>query len=90
MIILFGTRHKFEEIAPLDAPCPRCSYEPIEFGYIKEKFTLYFIPVFTISKKYALHCPKCGGQFELKPDVGEQIHHDLAQGKRKRKRDDPY
>ena len=88
MIILFGTRHKFEEIDLLDEPCPRCGYEPIEFGYIKEKFTLYFIPIFTVSKKYALHCPKCGGQFQLKDEVGEQILHDIE--KPKRKRDDLY
>lgn len=88
MIILFGTRQKFEEIDLLDEPCPRCYYEPIEFGYLKEKFTLYLIPVFTISKKYALHCPKCGGQFELDDDIGEEILHDI--GRAKRKRDDSY
>jgi hypothetical protein len=88
VIIFFGTRHKFEEISLIDEPCPRCDYEPVEFGYIKDKFTLYFIPLFTISKKYALHCPKCGGQFVLNPDVGEQIHEDIAY--EKSKRDEPY
>lgn len=87
MIILFGTRHKFEEIALLNEPCPRCHYEPIEFGYIKEKFTLYFIPIFTMSKKYALHCPKCGGQFTLKPEIGEEIQRDIARGKKKKRGD---
>jgi hypothetical protein len=90
-MIIMGSRNQFERIANIDSPCPRCSYTPIEFGYVKKKFTVYFIPTFTISKDYGLHCPRCDEKLVLNQDVGEQIYDDIVYGKpkRKNKRDDP-
>ena len=91
-MIIMGSKNQFERITDIDSPCPRCSYAPVEFGYLKKKFTVYFIPTFTMSKEYGLHCPSCDGKFVLNQDVGEQIHDDIVheKPKRKSKRDDSY
>ncbi len=77
MILIFGTRAYFEELATLRFACSYCRVEAPQRVYRRvNRFSLFFIPLFTISRKHFLECSNCGGTTEL---TEEQANQAVAQ-----------
>ena len=61
MLVIFGIKRYVERLAVLTLTCPNCgttSAHPLDRDY--GKFTLFFIPIFTIRSRYETQCSHCG------------------------------
>jgi tetratricopeptide (TPR) repeat protein len=59
-----------DSAAPVRATCPRCGREAdLQAKSVRNWFTVFFIPVFPISRRKAFtQCPLCGAQFAIAPE----------------------
>lgn len=66
MLILFGFSRKPRVLATRPGSCPFCGVSGAQ-RVIEEagKFSIFFIPIFTTSRRYYSACPNCGGQTEI-------------------------
>jgi hypothetical protein len=62
-MIIFGTRSTLQMLALLHFVCGHCS-NPAAQRVMKRvlKFTLFFVPLFPLSKAYYVECVYCGQQ----------------------------
>jgi zinc-ribbon family len=61
MLILFGFRSYVQTLAMLTLVCSRCGNPAAHrLSQLTRKFTLFFVPLFPIGRKYALTCAACG------------------------------
>ena len=61
MFLLFGFKTVQHALPQRPATCQFChSFVPHRLEERATKFTLFFIPVFTTSKKYRITCTNCG------------------------------
>ncbi|MFE0486643.1 zinc-ribbon domain-containing protein [Streptomyces griseoaurantiacus] len=76
-MIIFGTRGYLYQLAILTLVCGRCG-NPSAHTLRKRvtKFTLFFIPLFPVSVKYATQCTFCGAETKI---IKEQADPLLAQ-----------
>ncbi|HSN37283.1 MAG TPA: zinc-ribbon domain-containing protein [Arthrobacter sp.] len=61
MFLLFGLKTVLNDLPGRQATCQNCGQ--FVHHHLQEratKFTLFFIPVFTTSKKYRISCSNCG------------------------------
>lgn len=61
MFFLFGLITKFKVLPSLATTCQYC--RTFAQQYLEERatrFTLFFIPVFTVSRSYQMTCSNCG------------------------------
>lgn len=84
VILLFGARPiaSNEPGPPVETRCPSCQREvglvPMSF---RNWFTLFFLPVFPISRRSAYcQCPQCGAQF---PGAAADLRRELAGSERR-------
>ncbi|MFI0541921.1 zinc-ribbon domain-containing protein [Streptomyces sp. WSLK1-3] len=81
MLILFGTKGYLYQLAILTLVCGRCG-NPAAHTLRKRvtKFTLFFVPLFPISTKYATQCTFCGAENKVSADEAEQLQAQAAAG----------
>ncbi|MER6789774.1 zinc-ribbon domain-containing protein [Streptomyces sp. NPDC000658] len=77
-MIIFGTKGYLYQLAILTLVCGRCG-NPAAHTLRKRvtKFTLFFVPLFPISTKYATQCTFCGAEQKATKEQADQL---LAQG----------
>jgi hypothetical protein len=77
-VIIFGTKGYLYQLAILTLLCGRCG-NPAAHTLRKRvtKFTLFFVPLFPISTKYATQCTFCGAEQKVTKEQADQL---LAQG----------
>jgi hypothetical protein len=76
MLLIFGTRLSQSIINMVTFVCGYCHVQAPQ-NVIKRtnRFTLFFVPLFTVSTKYVNQCTNCGGLTAL---TSEQAQHSLA------------
>lgn len=79
MIIVWGSKgFSKEEESPVYDKCPKCNNESrYKLVTVGRKFTLFWIPLFTMSKKRYLACPICSAGVELQDKEYQQLKTDL-------------
>ena len=61
MLIIFGTRQYVTQLAMLTRACPHCGTQSAHpLRRISTKFTLFFVPLFTVRTRYETQCTYCG------------------------------
>jgi hypothetical protein len=69
MILLFGTRASLALLAVVTFVCQHCGTAAEQHVYKRTlRFTLFFIPLFPVSRGYYVECSHCGGTTALTED----------------------
>ncbi|WP_328622652.1 zinc-ribbon domain-containing protein [Streptomyces sp. NBC_00354] len=78
-MIIFGTRIYLYQLAILVLTCRHCG-NPAAHTLTKHvtKFTLFFVPLFPISTRYATQCTFCGMEQEVPKEWAEQSQAQAA------------
>ncbi|MET9914686.1 zinc-ribbon domain-containing protein [Streptomyces sp. NPDC006476] len=78
-MIIFGTKGYLYQLAILTLVCGQCG-NPAAHTLRKRvmKFTLFFVPLFPISTKYATQCTFCGAEQKLTKEQAEQLQAQAA------------
>ncbi|MEW2084496.1 zinc-ribbon domain-containing protein [Streptomyces sp. NPDC005283] len=73
-MIIFGTRGYLYQLAILTLVCGHCG-NPSAHTLRKRitKFTLFFVPLFPFSTKYATQCTFCGAEASVSKESAEQL-----------------
>ena len=73
-MIIFGFRTYVKNLAMLTLVCGSC-HNPAahRVSQITRKFTLFFIPLFPISRKYAVTCAACGTSSRVTKEQVDQM-----------------
>jgi Zn ribbon nucleic-acid-binding protein len=75
VFLLFGSRVSQQIVNVVAFVCGYCNVDaPQHVVKSSNKFTLFFVPLFTFSTKYHNECTNCGGRTALTP---EQVQHSL-------------
>ena len=76
MLLIFGTRISQSVINVVTLVCGYCHVQaPQNVIKLTNRFTLFFIPLFSVSTSYVNQCTNCGGETVL---TDEQARHSLA------------
>ncbi|ATW50489.1 zinc-ribbon domain-containing protein [Streptomyces xantholiticus] len=80
-MIIFGTKGYIYQLAILTLVCGHCG-NPSAHTLRKRvtKFTLFFVPLFPFSTKYATQCTFCGAEQQITPAQAEQLQLQAAGG----------
>ncbi|MEU9332714.1 zinc-ribbon domain-containing protein [Streptomyces sp. NPDC048290] len=80
-MIIFGTKGYLYQLAILTLVCGRCG-NPAAHTLRKRvtKFSLFFIPLFPVSTKYATQCTFCGAEERVTQDQAERLQSQSAAG----------
>ncbi|MDO0913183.1 zinc-ribbon domain-containing protein [Streptomyces sp. DT2A-34] len=80
-MIIFGTKGYLYQLAILTLVCGQCG-NPAAHTLRKRvtKFTLFFVPLFPISTKYATQCTFCGADQKVPQEQAEQLQTQAAAG----------
>lgn len=73
-MIIFGTKGYLYQLAILTLICGQCG-NPSAHTLKRRvtKFTLFFVPLFPFSTKYATQCTFCGSEQQLTKDQADQL-----------------
>ncbi|MFE7456760.1 zinc-ribbon domain-containing protein [Streptomyces sp. NPDC057554] len=73
-MIIFGTKGYLYQLAILTLVCGWCG-NPAAHTLRKRvsKFTLFFVPLFPYSTKYATQCTFCGGEQQITKEQADQL-----------------
>lgn len=73
-MIIFGTKGYLYQLAILTLVCAQCG-NPAAHTLRKRvtKFTLFFVPLFPVSTKYATQCTFCGAEQKVTGEQAEQL-----------------
>lgn len=74
IMIIFGTRGYLYQLAVLTMVCGWCG-NPAAHTLRKRvtKFTLFFVPLFPFSTKYATQCTFCGGERQIPKEQADGL-----------------
>ena len=73
MILLFGTRASQVLMTIVTFVCNYCGQAaPQHVVKVSNKFTLFFIPLFSVGTQYIVECSNCGGVTELSREQAER------------------
>ncbi len=74
MLVIFGTKAYASVLATVMAVCAVCG-NPAAQRVEKRvtKFTLFFLPLFPVSTRYAVQCAMCGATSRLEADEAERL-----------------
>ncbi|WP_351235118.1 zinc-ribbon domain-containing protein [Streptomyces sp. NPDC002133] len=80
-MIIFGTKGYLYQLAILTLVCGRCG-NPSAHTLRKRvtKFTLFFVPLFAISTKYATQCTFCGAEQQVTKEQAEHLQVQSVSG----------
>lgn len=59
MLLVWGHKYQLEPIGSVDVECPDCHTSPMQLCKGEKKFTVYWMPTFTMSEGYFVRCPRC-------------------------------
>ncbi|MGW6981754.1 zinc-ribbon domain-containing protein [Streptomyces sp. NPDC054932] len=78
-MIIFGTKVYLYQLAIATLVCRRCGYSAAH-TLMKHvtKFTLFFVPLFPFSTKYATQCTYCGMEQEVTKEWAEGLQAHAA------------
>ncbi|MCL6668727.1 MULTISPECIES: zinc-ribbon domain-containing protein [Streptomyces] len=78
-MIIFGTKGYLYQLAILTLICGQCG-NPSAHTLRKRvtKFTLFFVPLFPISTRYATQCTFCGAEQKVTKEQAEQLQAQAA------------
>ena len=78
MFLLFGSRVSEKIVNVVSFVCRYCGQQAQQ-NVVKasNRFTLFFVPLFTFSTRYSNECTNCGGSTAL---TAAQVQHSLARG----------
>ncbi len=81
MLLIFGFRPFFTALATVVFVCNFCGQNVAQQVFKQtNRFTLFFIPLFSTSTKYYVECSNCGGTTELtREQVDNMERRGLAQ-----------
>lgn len=73
MFLLFGTRASADILAIVTFVCSNCGVSAAQrvMKYVT-KFTLFFVPLFPVSTRYAVDCSHCGFTTALSREQAER------------------
>jgi hypothetical protein len=75
MFLLFGSRVSQQIVNVVAFVCGFCNVDaPQNVIRTQNKFTLFFVPLFSFSTKFYNQCTNCGGQTAL---TAAQVEHSL-------------
>ena len=73
VILPFGTRAYIDPIVTVTFVCAFCGLSVPQQVYKRvNRFTLFFLPLFTVSRRHFVECSNCGNATALSED---QAHH---------------
>ncbi|GGW73871.1 zinc-ribbon domain-containing protein [Streptomyces griseoloalbus] len=80
-MIIFGTKGYLYQLAILTLVCAQCG-NPAAHTLRKRvtKFTLFFVPLFPVSTKYATQCTFCGAEHKVTKEQAEQLQAQAVGG----------
>ncbi|MFC8239890.1 zinc-ribbon domain-containing protein [Streptomyces chartreusis] len=80
-MIIFGTKGYLYQLAILTLVCGQCG-NPAAHTLRKRvtKFTLFFVPLFPVSTRYATQCTFCGAEHKVPQEQAEQLQAQAAAG----------
>ncbi|MGW7289186.1 zinc-ribbon domain-containing protein [Streptomyces sp. NPDC054847] len=80
-MIIFGTKGYIYQLAILTLVCGHCG-NPSAHTLRKRvtKFTLFFVPLFPFSTKYATQCTFCGAEQQISSEQAQQLQAQSAGG----------
>jgi len=74
--LLFGTRPALSELLTVHFICHYCGIDAPQHVFKQSnKFTVFFIPLFSFGKSFFVQCSNCGGTTSL---TEQQANHSLA------------
>lgn len=74
MIVLFGTKAYREVLAVVTLICQFCGNPAAQrIEKVVTKFTLFFIPTFTVSTRHTMQCAACGQTSTLDKAAAESL-----------------
>jgi hypothetical protein len=74
MFILFGTRSTIQTLAMVTFMCSTTNQGAAHrLSKITRWFTLFFIPVFPVGRRYVLTCAACGQSSRLTKEQADEI-----------------
>jgi hypothetical protein len=73
-MVIFGWRTTIQQLAMLTLVCGHCHHQAAH-SLVKRftKPTIFFIPLFTISRKYGLQCTFCGVSYDISTVHARQL-----------------
>jgi len=72
MFLLFGSRVSEDILNVVAFVCGYCRVQaPQNVVKVRNRFTLFFVPLFTFSTRYVNVCTNCGGETELTADQAQ-------------------
>ncbi|KAA2261352.1 zinc ribbon domain-containing protein [Solihabitans fulvus] len=73
-MLIWGWRTYMAQLAMLNLVCSGC-HNPSAHSLRRRttKFTLFFIPLFPISRKHSLQCTFCGLSYEISREQADQL-----------------
>lgn len=75
MFLLFGTHPSQSTINTVEFDCGYCGkHVPQHVVKVAQRFTVFFIPLFSFSKSFFVRCSNCGGTTDL---TESQANHSL-------------
>ncbi|MGW7050782.1 zinc-ribbon domain-containing protein [Streptomyces sp. NPDC054887] len=80
-MIIFGSKSYLYQLAILTLVCGRCG-NPAAHTLKKRvsKFTLFFVPLFAFSTKYATQCTFCGAEQQIGKEQAHELEAAQARG----------
>lgn len=80
-MIIFGTKGYLYQLAILTLVCGHCG-NPSAHTLRKRvtKFTLFFVPLFPVSTKYATQCTFCGAEQKVTGEQAERLQAQALSG----------
>ncbi|MEV1044935.1 zinc-ribbon domain-containing protein [Streptomyces sp. NPDC049916] len=80
-MIIFGTKGYLHQLAVLTMVCGWCG-NPAAHTVRKRvtKFTLFFVPLFPFSTKFATQCTFCGGERQIPKEEADRLLAQHAAG----------
>jgi hypothetical protein len=74
VIILFGTKAYRETLAMVTFVCRVCGHPAAQrIDKLYTKFTVFFVPLFTVSTRYAVQCAMCGAASGIEREEAERL-----------------
>lgn len=76
MLIIFGTKRYRDVLGVLTLVCRFCgSPAAHRFEELTNKFTLFFIPLFKVSRTWTMQCAMCAAESRLDRSEAERLLH---------------
>jgi hypothetical protein len=73
-VLIFGTRWTAVTLGQLQYGCSHCQKQTAHSAVVRKgKFTLFFIPIFPIGKKYVIVCNLCGLRLQAVENLQAQL-----------------